>query len=226
MYRIEHCSDVFVDACIRNEAGILMFVSVYGRDTAIKELMARIQLGKGEHGLSELKLKGHDEHQGETHVATINNANDLGKLTGRLPKCLYGNLTHAWIFDPAIRAPDKGAGQAWIIEPTIEDKRQLKALVETRIWNAICHLASIPLLPHWREVVLNTFGHTLISQMGVNHDPEVASYVRNHISKPLGNLVAYRVHLEEDFSSKISTLIQNGQLTLEPQRPSPQLAMA
>ena len=220
MYQVEYCSDVFVDGCVRNEAGILMFVSVFGRDTAIKELMARIQLGKGADGLSELKLKGCDVHQGDNHVATINNAKDLEKLTGRLPKCLYGNLTHAWIFDPAIRAPDKGAGQAWIIEPKQADQIAQQCIVQKRLWQAICQLANIPLLAHWQETVLQTFGTDIVSQMGTTdggHNPR--------FSQPLGDLLAYRVHLEEDFSSRISALIQNGQLTLEPKQPSPQLVM-
>lgn len=210
MYQIEHCSDVFVDACVRNEAGILIFISVYGRDTAIKEMMARIQLGKGADGLSELKLKGCDVHQGENHLATINNAKDLEKVTGRLPKCLYGNLTHAWIFDPVIRAPDKGAGQAWIIEPKQVDQVAQQRSVQARQWQAICHLANIPLLAHWQDTVLQTFESDIVSQMGTTdggHNPR--------FSQPLGDLLAYRVHLDGDFSSRISTLIRDGKLTPE-----------
>jgi hypothetical protein len=217
VYRVEHCSDVYVDACVRNEAGILVFLSVYGRDTAIKELLARMQLGSGANGLKELTLKGHGDHEGESHRVTVGNANELDKLTGRLPKCLYGVLTHTWIFDPAIRAPDKGAGQAWIIEPTVEDRRQLRETVQRRIWNAVCELASIPLLPHWCDVVLDAMGPTLITQMGITADPDVSRTASHFISKPLGNLVAFRVHLDDTFPSRISTLIQQGKLHLEPQ---------
>lgn len=45
LYRIERCTDTFVDACLRDEAGRLLLMSVFGRDTAIKELQARIHLG-------------------------------------------------------------------------------------------------------------------------------------------------------------------------------------
>lgn len=220
MYQIETCSDVFVDACVRNQAGILMFASVYGRDTAIKELMARIQIAKGSEGLSELKLKGCGVHQGEVHVATIGNAKDLDKLTGRLSKCLYGNLTHAWIFDPAIRAPDKGAGQAWVIEPKQADDPEQSARIQRRIWHSVCHLAAVPLLPHWQPTVMRAFGTDLVCQMGTTDGGHNPWY-----SKPLGDVVAYRVRLESDFSSRICTLVQNGELTLHPKTKPVQLAM-
>jgi hypothetical protein len=220
MYQVDSCSDVFVDACVRNQAGILMFISVYGRDTAIKELMARIQIGKGSEGLSELKLKGCGVHLGESHVATIGNAKDLAKLTGRLSKCLYGNLTHAWIFDPAIRAPDKGAGQAWVIEPKQADDPQQGARIAHRLWQAVCHLAAVPLLPHWQTTVMQSFGADLVCQMGTTDGGHNPWY-----SKPLGDVLAYRVRLGDDFSSRICTLVQNGDLTLHPQALPAQLEM-
>ena len=69
MYQIQQVSDVHVDACVRNEAGQLMFLSAFGRDTAIKELMARMELGTGDnHSLSELTLKGTCDHAGESHA--------------------------------------------------------------------------------------------------------------------------------------------------------------
>ena len=226
MFQIENCSDVFVDACVRNEAGILMFLSVYGRDTAIKELMARMEIGSGENGLSVLKLKGSGDHESEKHIVTVGNAKDLIKVTGRLPKCLYGNLTHAWIFDPVIQSPDKGAGQAWIIEPMQADKAAMQEHVKKRIWQAICQLANIPLLPHWMPTILgeagrlSPLGRSIVAQMGVINGEHNALF-----SKPLGDMVAFRVHLEENFPHKICLLVREGQLTLEPEAPAPVLVM-
>ena len=35
MFRIKELGDVFVDACVRDQAGQLMFLSCYGRDGAL-----------------------------------------------------------------------------------------------------------------------------------------------------------------------------------------------
>lgn len=216
MFLIETVSDLYVDACVRNEAGILMFLSVFGRDTAVRELMARIQLKTGEHGLRELKLKGTGRDAGQKHTVTIGNPDDLDKLTGRLAKCLYGNLTHAWIFDPAIRAPDKGAKQSWIIETRHCDPVQQALTYRRKVWQAVSTLSSVPLLPHWQDTVIEALGSSLVTEMGSNP----------LLSQPLGQLVAYRVHLEDDFPSRISTLIRQGILTLEPDKASPRLPLA
>ena len=49
-----------------------MFLSAYGRDTAVKELMARMELGGNDnHGLSELTLKGACDHAGESHTVMV-----------------------------------------------------------------------------------------------------------------------------------------------------------
>lgn len=212
MYLVETCAQVYVDSCVRNEAGTLVFMSVFGRDTGIKELLARMQLEKGPQALREIKLKGCGTLEGEKHLVTVNNPNELEKLTGRLPKCLYGNLTHAWIFDPAITTPDKGAMQAWILEPMQSDQVAKKMRVDLRIWQTITYLASIPLLAHWQKPVLQAMGDDLVTVMG-------ASNANPRYSAPIGGMLAYRVHLEEDFASRVSSMVQSGELTLEPPQP-------
>ena len=217
MFQIQHCSDVFVDACVRNEAGALVFISVYGRDTAVKELIARIQMGtKSMAGLPELKLKGFGEHSGQQHTVFIANPRDLDKLSGRLPKCLYGNLTHMWIFDPAIRSPNKGAGQAWLIEPLKRDASGKLLAIDSdcmaeRIWQAVCQLASIPLLPHWREPVLVAIWEDMVTELGRTDRRDF----NPRFSEPLGDVVAFRVNLTDTFSARVSGLIRERILTLE-----------
>lgn len=219
MYQVETCAQVYVDSCVRNESGALVFMSVFGRDTGVKELIARIQLEKSAQSLRELRLKGTGDLQGDNHLVTIHNANELEKLTGRLPKCIYGALTHTWIFDPAINAPDKGAKQAWILEPWVNGRPPAKERLDQRIWQTISYLASIPLLPHWQEPVLTGMGDELVTRMGANN-------ANPRFSAPIGGIQAHRVRLGDDFGSRISSMVQNGELTLEPPQPMPLLAAA
>jgi len=218
MYQVQQCSDVYVDACVRNEAGALVFMSVFGRDTAAKEFMARIQLGnKGTDGLPELRLKGYGEDEGQQHTVFIANPRDLDKVTGRLPKCLYGNLTHLWIFDPAIRSPNRGAGQAWLIEPVrrepdgLQPSEGARDRVVERLWQAVCQLATIPLLPHWRDAVMTAIWADMVTEFGRtvrgDHNPR--------FSQPLGDVIAFRVDLGDDFAARVSGLICEGILTLD-----------
>ena len=216
MYLIQQVSDVHVDACVRNEAGQLMFLSAFGRDTAIKELMARMELGTGDnHSLSELTLKGTCDHAGESHAVMVGDPKRLDKHTGRLPKRkLFGNMTHVWIYDPAIREPDKGSRTAWLIDRVITDGTESSSLdIRQRIWATIGQLASIPLLPHWRDTVLKAVWRDMVFEMGKTTSEEY----NPRFSKPLGGMQAFRIALTEEFPNVVSSLIKSGQLHLEQQ---------
>lgn len=216
MYQIQQVSDVHVDACVRNEAGQLMFLSAFGRDTAIKELMARMELGTGDnHSLSELTLKGTCDHAGESHAVMVGDPKRLDKHTGRLPKRkLFGNMTHVWIYDPAIREPDKGSRTAWLIDRVISDGTESSSLdIRQRIWATIGQLASIPLLPHWRDTVLKAVWRDMVFEMGKTTSEEY----NPRFSKPLGGMQAFRIALTEEFPNVVSSLIKSGQLHLEQQ---------
>ena len=212
LYQIEHFSDLYVDACVRNEASQLMFLSVYGRDTAIKELMARISLGK----LGELRLRGVGEDLSYAdkvgHTVALANVDSLEKVTGRMPKGLFGELTHMWVFQPAVQAPDKGAKQAWLIEDLAPSPQTTQHMRE-RVWQAVCDLATTPMLPHWREPVLAAIWEDMVFELGKKGERKDvhASY-----SAPIGNVVAMRVVLTDDFPARVSALIRAGVIGLEP----------
>jgi hypothetical protein len=214
MYQIQQVSDVFVDACVRNEAGQLMFLSAFGRDTAVKELMARMELGTGDnHSLSEMTLKGTCDHAGESHAVMVGDPKRLDKHTGRLPKRkLFGNMTHVWIYDPAIREPDKGSRTAWLVDRVNSDASESSSLdIRARIWSTIVHLAPIPLLPHWRDTVLKAVWRDMVSEMGKTTSEEY----NPRFSKPLGGMLAFRITLTEDFPNVVSQLIKVGKLFLQ-----------
>jgi len=230
LYEITRCPGVFVDACIRDEAGHLLMLSAFGRDTAIKELIARMQLGaKHADGLSELTLKPSTDKDKDSrqHRVFVGNAGDLDKITGRLPKCVYGNLNHLWLYNPVILAPLKGADVAWVVEPTprlstgepvtkaAQLGPELTEKLKVRVWNAITTLASIPLLPHWRDAVIAAVEKTMLLRMGQRGHEQI-----NHLlSEPVGDFVVLKVTLDQARFAKIVTdLVRAGCLTLSPQQ--------
>lgn len=216
MYQIQQVSDVHVDACVRNEAGQLMFLSAFGRDTAVKELMARMELsGSDNHSLAELTLKGTCDHAGESHAVIVGDPKRLDKHTGRLPKRkLFGNMTHVWIYDPAIREPDKGSRTAWLIDRVISDATEPSTFdIRERIWATIGQLASIPLLPHWRDTLLKAVWRDMVFEMGKTTSEEY----NPRFSNPLGGMQAFRIALTEEFPNVVSSLIKSGQLHLKQQ---------
>ena len=219
MYEILKCADVYADACVRNEAGQLMFLSVFGRDTATRELMARIQLATGQDSLRELQLRGHGPHAGEIHTVYVSDPKELDKVTGRLPKCLYGELTHVWIFHPSVQAVDKGAKRAWIIEHGADlDRQQLRQ----RVWQTVCELADIPLLAHWQTPVLDAIWADMVFEMGLRHPGD--GHVGARFCRPIGPVQACQVRLTEDFAQRVSVLIRSGHLGMDPEpfpAPSP-----
>ena len=57
LYRIEGYADLWVDACLRNDEGELMFLSFYGRDASAMQFIAAAELGsQAEAGISRFAL--------------------------------------------------------------------------------------------------------------------------------------------------------------------------
>jgi hypothetical protein len=219
LYRIDQVADVFVDACVRNANGIMMFLSAFGRDTAIKELLARMEIGsKGSDGLTAITLvQGAQTADSIGRIEVVlGDTKRFEKTTGRLPKCLFGNLTHLWIYDPVVQRPDKGAQQAWLLDQSIQiagngnGNSILSPAMAARLWSTVKTLSIVPLLDHWMLAVLTYLlrdGHIL--QMGVG--------MGAFISRPVGQVGAYQVRLPDDFAEHICSMVRSG--TLNPTAP-------
>lgn len=218
LYSIERCTDTYVDACLRDEAGRLLLMSVYGRDTAIRELQARIQLGAShQDGLGEMILKPVEEVGSRIpQRVLIGSAKDLDKITGRLPSCVYGNLTHMWLFNPVLKTPQKGADVAWVVQPLIDGDGVVDRTRELRqrMWSAVTHLSSIPLLPHWSDIVIAALSKQgMLITMGERGNEQVHPL----LSAPIGNFAVCKVQLDQEKMAAIVTdLVRRGRLTLEP----------
>lgn len=202
LWWVELISDVFVDACLRDPAGNLLFLSCFCRDTSMQQLLAAIALPAAQGGLDYLTLRSGSSKV----VAQIGDEKRLTKLTGRLPKDnLFGNLVHAWLFDERIQKPDFANRAAWLIDqasvladPDVRDRR---------VWELYTQLSPIPLLPHWHQAVLAVTRAQMVMDLADSDYP------------PVGDIAAIRVALGDDFIGIVSTLVRTGVLTLEPPAP-------
>jgi hypothetical protein len=198
LYRMEELSDVFVDACLRDAAGRLLFVSCYGRDTSIQQLFSAFTLPASQGGFDCFHLAGPDRRR---HPVEVGEADRLEKLTGRLPRDnLFGNLTHAWIYDPRLCQADYANRVVWLVDR----KNGLQgSQLEQRIWDLYRQLSPVPLLDHWKRPLMDVTRGESVSALD-----EASTFV------PLGDIGAYRIQLQDGFLDTVSTLVQTGALTL------------
>ncbi|PMS32666.1 hypothetical protein B0G57_12545 [Trinickia symbiotica] len=202
LYPIKELQDIFVDACVRAPDGELAFVSVFGRDGAVQQLYASLHLGVQEGGIRQITLIDPDSSQTIAAVP-IGDPRRLDKYSGRLPKDnLFGNLVHTWIYDESLLTPSKGTGSAWLLVDR-ETQAHDEASLEARVWSLIEQLSPIPLLPHWRSLVLTELGERLVSRL--DETP----------CAPVGRLDAFRIALPDSFTESISSLVRSGALAID-----------
>ena len=202
MFRIKEVADVFVDACVRNEAGELLLLSCFGRDTAIQQLLAAFDLGPNEGGLSAVTLVDCDKHVEER--VEVGNAGALTKFSGRLPReNLFGHLAHTWIYHPAIVRPDRSSGIAWLIDDRpLDSALSPDPRLAARVWALVQELSPVPLLPHWREPILDGISGLIVAMQDTAYPA-------------LGRVSACKVSLPDDFLERVSQLVRDRALTLD-----------
>ena len=146
LLKVEDVSDVFCDALLTDAARVL-FMSLWGRDTALQELLARLTLKSSDGGLRDLHIGG--------HYVDMSNSESLEKFSGRLPtSSLLGPVAHLWLYDPIVLAPDRANRRAVLLHrgspgPEVDD----------HIWKLIRDLCHLPLLDTWREPVMAEFAN-------------------------------------------------------------------
>lgn len=202
LYPIKELQDIFIDACVRAPDGEIAFVSVFGRDGAVQQLYASLHLGVQEGGIRQITLIDPDSSQTIAAVP-IGDPRRLDKYSGRLPKDnLFGNLVHTWIYDESLLTPSKATGSAWLLVDR-ETQAHDEASLEARVWSLIEQLSPIPLLPHWRSVILTEVGERLVSRLD---DTPYA---------PVGRLDAFRIALPDSFTEAISCFVRSGALAID-----------
>lgn len=143
---ITEAPGLFADAVVTDQS-TLVFLSLWGRDTAIQEFLARLSLPLQEGGQSTIRL----EADPSTYVQ-VGGVERLQKDTGRMPKAnLFGDTVHLWLYDRLAFAPDYTNRRALMFYRPGEEQ---SAHLTERLWALVKDTCHLPLLDHWRETVL------------------------------------------------------------------------
>ncbi|MDR2031228.1 MAG: hypothetical protein LBP86_02990 [Azoarcus sp.] len=194
LWRIDECPDLMVDGHVADRDGSLVFLSVWGRDTAIQQFLARLTLGRQEDGLDHFHLVT----QGAQTLPTFVHHELLEK---RLTRCyrqtLFGSLVNCWLFDKRSVQPDKVNATALALLP-----RDSAYRIE-RLWTLTRETCPLPLLDHWRDVVLELLTeHAMLESL----------------PSALGPLEGYWLRINVPFlTTALGERIRAGILTAEPQ---------
>lgn len=194
LYRIDECSDLMADACVCSDQGDLIFLSVWARDTAIQQFLARLTLGRDEDGLDQFHLI---TDQGASIPAFIGTAERLEKrLTRAYRRTLFGSMVNLWLFDRRCVRPDKSTASALTLLPRSATDPTL------RLWQLVKETCPLPLLDHWQTPVL-----ALLRERDMLQNLPVA----------LGPLQGFRLGLDVPaLTDALGELIRGGLLTAYP----------
>lgn len=207
MFRIEEFPEVWADACLRDSEGRLMFLSVYGRDGSLMQLLAAFELGRqSERGVDRIYLVG---QEGERHRVEIADAKRLDKHAGRLPKQnLFGPLNQMWLFDKGLQAPDRANRIGWALNNASARQRtpEQAHAFNDRLWQLVNLLSPVALLPHWRKAIFDWCA-----------DKGAIQSMDNDLYPALGPVEGVRVSLTDYFVQFISDSVRHGALKLDEQ---------
>ena len=146
LYRIDECPDLMADGCVGDEQGNLVFLSIWARDTAVQEFLARLTLGRDEQGLDQFHVI---TEQGASIPVFVGNVENLEKRSTRVfRRTLFGSMVNLWLFDRRCVKPDKANASALALLPRDSSHRL------DRLWMLVRDTCPLPLLDHWRETVL------------------------------------------------------------------------
>jgi len=142
LLKISAINDCFVDAYLVDDANHLLFLSIWGRDTALQEFIARLSLPVNENGIRDFTVIG-DGH--ERYVQTPN-VDTLDKTTAKTSaNTIFGQLAQLWIYSKQAVQPDMANRRAMMLFRE-SDNPDPWPMIKT-----VCHL---PLLDHWRDAFL------------------------------------------------------------------------
>ncbi len=193
-YTLDECLDLYADAfCIGRQRECL-FLSLWGRDTVLQELLARLTLPTADNGLDTLHLC-----QGDTrHPMVFGDMDRYSRRSARLRQTRFGTLVHVWLFDQRCITPDR----ANLHSIVLLDDDEGACPVDAQLWPRVRELCPLPLLDHWQVPVMTL----LHAQQAV---------LPAQFSQ--GPIQAWEISLDEnDLAPRLSGMIRAGVLTPEP----------
>jgi hypothetical protein len=203
LYRIDECPDLMADGCVCDEHHALVFLSVWARDTAIQEFLARLTLGSSDEGLDQFHLIA----ESASIPVFVGNVDRLDKrMTRVFRRTLFGSMSHLWLFDKRCVKPDKANASALAILPRGDSSRT------ERLWRLVQETCPLPLLDHWRDRVLDVLhSKVMLSALPV----------------ALGPLEGHRLALDvPELTAELGHLIRAGDLPASPREAATSASLA
>ena len=201
LFRIDECPELMVDGYIADQDNNLVFLSLWGRDTAVQQFLARLTLG-GDEGMDHFHLV----RGTQTLPAFVDEAPLEKRLTRCYRQTLFGSLVNAWLFDERAVKPDKANATALVFLPRDSVHR-----IE-RLWALVKDTCPLPLLEHWRDPVLEFL---------------TARAMLEPLPTAIGPLEGHWLRLDiPALTEALGKLIRAGILSAEPQAPSEPLRLA
>lgn len=191
LYHIDECPDLMADACVGDDQGNLVFVSLWARDTAIQQFIARLTLGADSDGLDQFHLV---TAQGSSIPFFIGSVDRLEKRMTRVyRRTLFGSMVNLWLFDRRCTRPDKSNASALALLPRSADDPT------ARLWRLVRDTCPLPLLDHWQDQVLaHLRAHAMLQRLPV----------------AIGPLDGYRLTIDVPaLTQALGELIRHGSLT-------------
>lgn len=202
-------ADLYTDACVRDPDGDLLFLSLMGRDTSVLQFLSAFHVKQAAGGMliggsAQFELR---EPEGRRHTVVVSNPDNLEKLSGRLNDSgsILGPITHTFLFDPKVIAPNPQSGEAWVLRHRDWSEHGTSA----HIWSIVKGLATIPLLEHWRGPLVSGLGSELLVRLSDTPAP------------PLGTVSGFRISMPACFDRLVSTAVASGILTEADEHQSP-----
>ncbi|MFG6892106.1 hypothetical protein ACGYTX_08455 [Burkholderia pseudomallei] len=198
LYPVDECPDLMADACVCDDHGELVFLSVWARDTAIQAFLARLTLGSNEQGLDRFHL---NTDQGASVPVIVGNVEQLDKRSTRaFRRTLFGSLVNLWLFDKRCVKPDKANATALALLPRTAESRT------ERLWSLVRDTCPLPLLDHWHDTVLELLTHgDMLTRLPLTFGP----------------LDGYRLAIDVPaLTAALGERIRDGRLTASPSEPA------
>ena len=188
---------LYADAVLTDDSDNLLFLSLWGRDTAIQEFRARLSLPEREGGLDGFRLERPD---GRRIFAQVGDSGRLASESGRTSsRTIFGSLVHLWLYDRLATQPDRANRRALLLYEAVDEPSAAPLELWERLWAQVRETCHLPLLPHWRTTLLDAF--------------QRSGWIRR--MEGVG-ICAYAINLvEEEVEKTITGLIRSGKLAIQ-----------
>ncbi|MCT6866451.1 MAG: hypothetical protein M3Z63_00080 [Gilliamella apicola] len=189
IFTLDDFPDLKVDCCITNDKSELIFISIWGRDIALYELLAKITLDTagGNHLISRIK------YNKDYYIQLRSNITYTKKI--EKVKTSFGFLTQVFIFDERILKANPET-KSRIILSKITDERPT-----AHYFSAIQEISTIPMLKSWSNEIISIVNQC---EMMIEHNPIVGRYKATTITIS-----------EDKLAKEMSVRMRSGILTLE-----------